>query len=140
MHNWGERQLKWKRLKVVGLKMNCANPRGFIERDCSFLQIRCNSLALEIPLISKIQVQNWTTQFMKLKRTFNPKPNQNTKSQKKVLQKIDGNTRRVFPYVSVISVIERSRHIVKTIHPLLSMLMKSWSCWMIEPEYTLRKE
>ena len=46
-----------KRLKVVKLQTNCINLRGFTGRDCSFLQIKCNQVALEIPL-TLMQVQN----------------------------------------------------------------------------------
>ena len=53
----GREKVKSKRLKVVKLQTNCIKLRGFTGRDCSFLQSKCNNVALEIPL-TLMQVQN----------------------------------------------------------------------------------
>ena len=58
-----------------GQATNCVNFHGFTGRDCSYLQIRCNLVALEITLTLGMRVENWTTNLVKLKLTFNPKPN-----------------------------------------------------------------
>ena len=48
---------KVKKTKSCKLQTNCINLRGFTGRDCSFWQIKCNQMALEIPL-TLTQAQN----------------------------------------------------------------------------------
>ena len=48
-----------------GQATSCINFHGFTGRDCSYLQIRCNLVALEITLTLGIRVENWTTNLVK---------------------------------------------------------------------------